>query len=140
MELYRRAVALVLSATALLKFVAILRHERLLEQTDPLTRMPMSQLTLAAALIEVFLAVFVLTYKRSDLVLIAIHVCAWGFVGYHGAMIASGNLFCPCLGGGVSWWPWLGLHQTEASMAMALWLWISTFVLLLPTLRKRFSQ
>jgi hypothetical protein len=136
MGLYRGAVAFILSVTALLKFLAVARHERVLAEADPITGMPMAQLAIVAAVMEILLAVFVVFCNRPKWVLIAVHVVALGFVGYHVAMTATGNFICPCLGGGVSWWPWLGRHQDEASTAIALWLWMSTSVLLLPLLRQ----
>src|SRR5256885_15156299 len=87
---YRGAVALVLSVTALFKFIAVARHERLLLEPDALTGMPMFWLAVAAGVLEIVVAVFVLSCPRPKPVLVVVHLCALGFVGYHAAVTATG--------------------------------------------------
>lgn len=137
MWFYRSAVALVFSVTALFKFIAVARKERLLEAADPVFGISMTRLAVAAGIIEFLLVIYILASTRPQLVLAVIQVFAICLLGYRFAAAFSGQLPCPCLGGGVSWWPWLAQHQSEITLSIALWLWMSTLILLLLQYRSR---
>jgi hypothetical protein len=137
MWFYRSAVASVLGVTALFKFVAVARGERLLEGVDPVFGLSMNRLAIAAGIIELLLVIFILASTRPQSVLAAVQVFAICLLGYRFAAAFSGRMPCPCLGGGVSWWPWLALHQNEVTLSIALWLWMSSLILLLLQYRSR---
>lgn len=130
MCLYRGAVALILFATALLKFIAVARHERLLQAPDPLLGVGLAYVAVAAGLLELALAAFVLGSNRPKAVLVTTHSFSTMLLLYRFAAVTTGQTPCPCLGGGVAWWPWLDQNQTSVTLGVALWLWLTSLVLL----------
>lgn len=130
MYFYRSAVAVVFSVTALLKFVAIARHERLLQTLDPLLGVNLGSVAIVAALAELLLAIYVLYGSNLRSVLIAIHLFSVVLLLYRFGVGLSGRAPCPCLGGGVSWWPWLDKHQSNVTLGLALWFWLTSLICL----------
>ena len=127
---YRRAVALVLALTAIAKFISLARHDRLLGQNDALFGIPLFGLVLLVALVEVLLVLVLLTGADAQSMLWLIHGFASVLIGYRLSGWALGQSMCPCLGGGTAWWPWLDAHQSQVTLTIALWLWMSSIVLL----------
>src|SRR5579863_8054983 len=119
---WRIVVIVVLGLTALTKFLSLFKPAHLLFQPDPILGAKLWLVVLGAAVLETGICVFLAIVREERKQASVVFGFAVLILAYRAALYVNGTHFCPCLGNAVGWWPWLGAHETQVLITVALWL------------------
>jgi hypothetical protein len=131
-KLWRICVAIVLATTAVCKLTSLHDPSTLLLQDDPVFAVRISTVMVLAAILELGICVFLFSVRSARMAAMGVFAFAVSVLSYRLALYMSGVHFCPCLGTAVAWWPWLGGHEGEVMVTVAVWLLLTSAVQIFP--------
>lgn len=131
-RLWRTTVIGILGVTALFKLLGLVFPSELLSEHDVVFRARIAYVIGAACLAECVLCIYVASSASSTKVTWFVFVFAVGILAYRAAAYANGASYCPCLGNVISWWPWLGRHENPILTSVAIWLFLTSAIQLIP--------
>jgi len=129
--IWKMSVTGVLGLTALCKLLSVAFPTKLLLQSDPVLKIPMGHLLLAAGLLEIGVCAFLWFSKNRTACAFTVFGFAVCVLSYRAALYSVGVHFCPCLGNAADWWPWLGKHEGPVMTTIAFWLLLTSLMQLL---------
>jgi hypothetical protein len=139
MSIWKTTVILIIGSTALAKLVGLFHPTQLLFQEDPVFKIRIIYVLASACLLEMFLCIYLRYCGVEKKGVRAVFAFAVLILAYRLISFGSGVAYCPCLGNIIDWWPWLGRHEESIMSSVAIWLFLTSAIQLIPE-RKRLES
>lgn len=132
LTIWKRCVLGILLLSITFKLFAIVNPTKLMDQTDHVLHVQIRYVIVVACIAEIFLCAFLYLTASQLKTIWSVFAFSVLILLYRTLASANGAITCPCLGNVADWWPWLGRHEGPILTSVAIWLFLTSAIQLIP--------